>query len=78
MGDQVQIRKGEIYNVVSRGAYESIYKSKGWLLVGEAENKQNHEFEVKGIVDENVQNAYVKAKREETKRHFNDDLFKGD
>lgn len=74
----VKIRKGTIETLVPIEAYNSIYKPKGWVIVEEAENELDKELKNKGLVNEKQQNAYIKAKNEKNRRHFDDGLFKGE
>lgn len=75
----VKIRKGNILNVVPLEAFNNTYKQYGWEIVGEnTESEINKEIKDKGIVTENQQNAFIKAKHESKKRSFDDKLFKGD
>lgn len=79
MEDMVRIQKGSVVNVVPINAYNSIYKPKGWEIIEEqVENEIDKELKYKGIVNEKQQNAYVRAKQEKAKRHFDDGLFKGE
>lgn len=78
MSETVRITKNGIENVVPRGAYESVYKAKGWEIAAEAANPLERELRDKGITGEKQQSAYIKAKRERGKRHFDDGLLKGE
>ncbi len=74
----VKIRKGTIETLVPIEAYNHIYKPKGWAIVEATENELDKELKEKGLVNEKQQNAYIRAKNEKNRRHFDDGLFKGE
>lgn len=75
----VKITNSGIFNVVPLGAYETVYKDKGWTVVeNRVENELDSELKAKGIIDEDRQNAYIQTKNERANRHFNDGLFIGE
>ena len=76
--EMVRIRKGNVSTIVHIDAFNSLYKPKGWEIVETVENELDKELKDKGLINEKQQNAYILAKHERSKRHFNDGLFKGE
>lgn len=79
MSEMVKIRKETIETLVHINAYNAVYKPKGWVIVEQGvENELDRELREKGLVNENQKEAYIRAKAEKARRHFDDGLFKGE
>lgn len=75
----VKIKNGNVITIVRIEAFNNIYKPKGWTIVEESvKSELDCELNEKGLVNEKQQNAYIHAKKEKSKRHFDDGLFKGE
>lgn len=73
-----------VFNVVSLGQFENIYKKKGWVLVKEikeepkTEDKPTEEFveELKTTNEQEIKNITTMKKKANSVNKFNDNILK--